>query len=180
MKIWTLYLLLRLLLNLNFHLSWNGCSALAGNQQYITDLWTCSRDMTCLDGCTMACNWKMAFCLQHSGTNYIWVQLHTTWCVVMSHLALSTMLLLASYVITMALFNEREKLSKSVGKIEILPSISWFWLVWSHTTPQCQWADWVFKWAFTHPVMLFWGYPLYAPLLLLAPSLLPGVRLWQV
>ena len=54
-----------------------------------------------------------------------WDKLHLgAWCVVMYHAALSTMPLLASYVITMALFNEREKLSKSVGKIEILPSIS--------------------------------------------------------
>ena len=37
-------------LSWNFHLSLSGCSALAGNRQYITGLSTYYRDMTCFDG----------------------------------------------------------------------------------------------------------------------------------
>ena len=38
----------------------------------------------CLSVCSILGQISVS-CLQHPGTNYIWVKLHTAWCVVMSH-----------------------------------------------------------------------------------------------
>ena len=126
-------------LSWNFHLSLCGCSALAGNRQYITGLSIYYRDMTCFDGLHLKKSRSPCSVL---GQN---IALRA----VMVLSARSIALLLASFHV--ALPSERENPSWIDWTIEISPSIRWVLLGWfpahmsrfrvSHHAAYCAWRS---------------------------------------
>ena len=136
-------------LSRNFYPSLSGCSALAGNRQYMTGLSIYYRDITCF--------WwlipeKIAICLQCSGTKYlcfIWANWSMALRAVMVHSVRGITLLLASFDVVLP--SEREKPSWIDWTIEISPSTSWVLLGQfparmlqfreSHHTSYCVWQS---------------------------------------
>ena len=125
-------------LSWNFHRSLSSCSALAGNQQYITgqyiiEVWPV------LMACSSLVPEKIVLSLQCSGTNYryfIWAKRSTSctaWRAEMVYSACSIALLLASFHI--ALPSEREKQDWIDWTIKISTSKRWFLLGWC---PKCR------------------------------------------
>ena len=91
--------------------------------RYITEIWPV----------LMACTWKIAFCLQRSGSkhrSFIWAKQSTvtTWRAVMVHSECHITLLLASFDV--ALPSESKKQSWIDWTIQISPSMCWFLLDW--------------------------------------------------